>query len=349
MHGDHERHIGRSRFQHQPWLTEINFGDLWANTINAGGLNAVNGCLLAGRQKDFGESGIATSAPPEAEPELAPADFPMGRHDRANYAISAKLREYADLLEYQGADGFRERAYRAAAETVDTLGQPVADILASGGRDGLVELPGIGKRIAASISEMLVTGRWTQLERLRGELDPENLFLTIPGIGPALSKRFADDLKLETLEELESALHAKETPIEGIGPRRRAAITAVLAERLGRSAARGNLQRAPRPTIDLALQVDAMYREKSAAGELRKIAPKRFNPGRAQWLPVMHARHDNWHFTALFSNTSLAHKLGKTNDWVVIYYEAEGEREGRCTVITETRGPLKGKRVIRGW
>ncbi|MCR9134590.1 MAG: helix-hairpin-helix domain-containing protein [Alphaproteobacteria bacterium] len=277
------------------------------------------------------------------------ADSAIGRHDRSNYAISAKLREYADLLEYQGADGFRERAYRAAADTVDSLGRPVADILASGGRDSLIELPGIGKRIAASIAEMLASGRWTQLERLRGDLDPENLFLSIPGIGPALSRRFADELKLETLEELEAALHAEDSPIEGIGPRRRAAITAVLAERLGRSTAREHIKGAPRPTIDLVLQVDAMYREKSAAGELRKIAPKRFNPDRVKWLPVMHARHDNWHFSALYSNTGLAHKLGKTKDWVVIYYEAEGEREGRCTVVTETRGPLRGKRVIRGW
>jgi hypothetical protein len=51
--------------------------------------------------------------------------------------------------------------------------------------------------------------------------------------------------------------------------------------------------------------------------------------------------------TVLFSNTARAHELGKTHDWVVIYYQKDGP-EAQCTVVTETRGPLKGKRVIRG-
>jgi len=96
------------------------------------------------------------------------------------------------------------------------------------------------------------------------------------------------------------------------------------------------------------LEVDQMYREKAAAGALRKIAPKRFNPKGEAWLPVLHARHDNWHFTAFFSNTRLAHELAKTSDWVVIYFQADGQPEGRCTVVTETRGPSAGMRVVRG-
>ena len=62
----------------------------------------------------------------------------------------------------------------------------------------------------------------------------------------------------------------------------------------------------------------------------------------------MHARHDDWHFTVLFSNTGLAHELGKTNDWVVIFYHQDDLPEGRCTVVTETHGPQKGNRVVRG-
>jgi DNA polymerase (family 10) len=49
----------------------------------------------------------------------------------------------------------------------------------------------------------------------------------------------------------------------------------------------------------------------------------------------------------MFSNTATAHDLGKTNDWVVVYYE-KGKGENQCTVVTESRGALKGKRVIRG-
>jgi hypothetical protein len=54
-----------------------------------------------------------------------------------------------------------------------------------------------------------------------------------------------------------------------------------------------------------------------------------------------------WAFTALYSNTKRAHELDKTHDWVVLYYERDGE-EDQATVVTETRGPLGGKRVIRG-
>ena len=61
----------------------------------------------------------------------------------------------------------------------------------------------------------------------------------------------------------------------------------------------------------------------------------------------MHAEKNGWHFTAMFSNTARAHELKKTGDWVVIYFEREGE-EGQCTVVTEQSGPLKNRRVVRG-
>jgi hypothetical protein len=62
---------------------------------------------------------------------------------------------------------------------------------------------------------------------------------------------------------------------------------------------------------------------------------------------VLHAERDGWSFTALFSNTARAHELGKTQDWVVIFYSRDGD-EGQCTVVTESRGPLAGRRVVRG-
>jgi len=54
-----------------------------------------------------------------------------------------------------------------------------------------------------------------------------------------------------------------------------------------------------------------------------------------------------WHFTALFSNTARGHELGKTRDWVVIYLYDDRHTE-QHTVVTETRGALVGKRVVRG-
>jgi hypothetical protein len=87
---------------------------------------------------------------------------------------------------------------------------------------------------------------------------------------------------------------------------------------------------------------------KTEAGGLRKIAPKRFNPEAEAWLPILHSRRGNWHFTALYSNTARAHELGKTNDWVVLYFHADHGGEGQRTVVTESRGTLAGGRVVRG-
>jgi hypothetical protein len=52
-------------------------------------------------------------------------------------------------------------------------------------------------------------------------------------------------------------------------------------------------------------------------------------------------------YTALFSNTFTAHRLGRTHDWVVMYYDG-GREEHQCTVVTARQGPLAGRRVVRG-
>lgn len=265
-----------------------------------------------------------------------------------NIGVAAKFRDFADLLDSQGADGFRARAYRRAADFVSRLERPLGEILAKEGRDGLIALPAIGTGLAGAIAEMAATGRWSQLERLRGDMEPEALFRSIPGIGPRYAHSLAEDGQLETLEDLENALHSGALHIKGIGHRRKEMLGAALAERLGRARLGTTHLPQPLPPVSMLLDVDRMYREGAAAGALRKIAPKRFNPKGEAWLPVLHARHDNWHFTAFFSNTRLAHELARTSDWVVIYFQAEGQPEGRCTVVTETRGPMAGKRVVRG-
>jgi len=265
-----------------------------------------------------------------------------------NATIAGKLIEYADHLRDQGATGFRERAYRNAATNILALNDTLIDIFSHGGLSGLIALPGIGKGIAGAITELLVTGRWTQLERLNGELSPERLFQGIPGIGPVLATRLADEYHLETLQELEAIVHNPAIHIKGFGPRRREAIQAVLSQRLKHPVAAGAQLGAPAPPIKLILDVDELYREKAAAGTLRRIAPRRFNAENKAWLPVMHVTRGQWHFTALFSNTARAHEFGKTGDWVIIYYQAEGQPEGRCTVVTETHGKRTGVRVVRG-
>jgi hypothetical protein len=102
-----------------------------------------------------------------------------------------------------------------------------------------------------------------------------------------------------------------------------------------------------RPEIGTLLEVDAQYRKGAAQNALPTIAPRRFNPRRERWLPILHAEADGWTFTALFSNTAHAHQQRATHDWVVLFFEKEG-REGQCTVVTELHGPLAAMRVVRG-
>ncbi|HET9537112.1 MAG TPA: helix-hairpin-helix domain-containing protein, partial [Mesorhizobium sp.] len=101
-----------------------------------------------------------------------------------NDAIAGKLREMAEVLEQQQADVFRIAAYRRAADTLEMLRQPVEQIVRIEGLPGLVELPGIGRGIGSAIVEMVTAGRWSQLERLQGELQPEQLFQTLPRGSP---------------------------------------------------------------------------------------------------------------------------------------------------------------------
>ena len=278
---------------------------------------------------------------------MALASSPADLHQ--NSIVASMLREYGDILRQQGSESFRAAAYDRAADVVERLDRPLGEVFAAGGREALMALPAVGRSIGAALAEMLTTGRWAQLERLRGTLEPEERFRTIPGVGPALAKRIADELHVDTLESLEAAAHdGRLAAIRGIGLRRAEMIRSALSERLGRPRLRRLTQSRERPPVDLLLNVDAEYRRRASAGELRTIAPKRFNPSGEAWLPILHARRGDWRFTALYSNTALAHELGRVKDWVVINYETDALPEGQCTIVTETRGPIAGQRVVRG-
>ena len=265
-----------------------------------------------------------------------------------NLKTAAIFRQCAEILRRQNANPFRVNAYVRAAETLESLPRDARDILDEDGAAGLIKLPGIGKGLAASIDEIARTSRLSQLDRLRGETTPEALFQTIPGVGPGLAHEMHEVLHVDTLEALEVAAHdGRLASVSGIGERRADGIRAGLAALLGRSE---SSKRATRvlPSAKMILEVDREYRKKSAAGELPKIAPKRFNPEGLAWLPILHSEREKWHFTALFSNTARAHELGRTDDWVVIYFYDDDHRKGQNTVVTETKGPLEGRRVIRG-
>jgi putative hydrolase len=101
------------------------------------------------------------------------------------------------------------------------------------------------------------------------------------------------------------------------------------------------------PKIAELLDLDEEYRSQATAGQLHRIAPHKNNPEHAAWLPILHTHRGKRRYTAVYSNTERAHSLGKTDDWVVIYYD-DGRGEEQCTVITAQRGPLSGRRIIRG-
>jgi hypothetical protein len=270
-----------------------------------------------------------------------------------NERIAADFDQVADLLESRDADVHRCRAYRAAARELRALDREVADIVAEQGRDGLEQIPAIGTRLARAIEQYVTTGRFGLLDRLLGDSSPEELFRTVPGLGEELARRIHGELGLETLEELELAAHdGRLATVPGMGQRRVRAVSEALDAMLRRSTRRrARPVRRPvdrAPPVELLLAIDRRYRELAAAGRLRTIAPRRFNPDHERWLPVWHTHEDGWDFDVLFSNTALAHELDRTRDWVVIYFHSPEGDEGQHTVVTETQGPQAGHRVVRG-
>ena len=265
-----------------------------------------------------------------------------------NQTVVDQLLEIADLLEQQQANPFRVNAFRKAAQTILSLKTSLDTLVEQNGVDGLTALPNIGKGIATAIYEIVATGRSSRLQGLRGSLEPEKLFQTIPGVGPELAKHIHDELQVETLESLELAAYdGRLDKVEGVGSRRSSAIRAALSQMLGRKIHPRALAPNTEPGIEALLDVDLEYRSKAEAGKLPTIAPKRFNPQGVSWLPILHTTRGEFHFTALYSNTARAHQLGTTNDWVVIYRD-DADGDGQWTVITSRFGPLTGKRIVRG-
>lgn len=260
----------------------------------------------------------------------------------ANEDLCGRLARIGELLEGQHAAPFRVSAYRRAAATVADLPSPISERFEAGGVEALEALPAIGRHLASLIREYLRSGRISLQERLEGTVCAEDVLAGIPGLGPVLARRVHESLGVETLEQLECACaDGRLAALPGFGPRRVEAISASLAARIGRQRPRH-----PRPTAATLMSVDAEYRAAAAEDKLPRIAPRRFNPENRAWLPILHTTREGWEITALFSNTRRAHELHRTDDWVVIYAERDGEHD-QCTVVTE-RGRNGPRRTIRG-
>ena len=145
-----------------------------------------------------------------------------------NAEVAAMFDQAAELLEIQGENPFRVRAYRRAARVIETLPQNVRSMLATGA--DLSELPGIGKDLAGKIAGIIDTGHFELLESLKKKL-PGQLgeIAEMPGLGPKRVKLLYDKLKVRTLDDLRRVLKTGRLhELRGFGPTIERKISAAL-------------------------------------------------------------------------------------------------------------------------
>jgi len=223
-------------------------------------------------------------------------------------------------------------------------------------------------------------GAWPYLDTLEERLLPPVVFGSIASVGPELGERIHKELQIDTLDGLgRAARGGRLAGVNGFGPGRVQAVREALAARtLERMSGRHE------PSIEELLDIDRWYRStakghlppdffdesnlaekvehrrplSTPAGTLRVVSPSENNPNDVAYLPVLETTRYGRSYTALLSNSRRAHALGKTDDWVIIILNedpaAPAKRDGTkqdqasWTVVTETSGPLQGRRVVRG-
>jgi hypothetical protein len=135
-----------------------------------------------------------------------------------NAEIAAMFDRAAELLEIEGENQFRVRAYRRAARVIEGLPQSVRSLL-SAGRD-LTALPGIGKDLAGKIGDIVKTGHFALLDTLKKKLPGElGDMVALPGLGPKRVKLLYDQLKVRSLDDLRRVLKTgRLRELKGFGP-----------------------------------------------------------------------------------------------------------------------------------
>ena len=143
-----------------------------------------------------------------------------------NDQIASLFEQLADLLEIQGSNLFRIRAYRNAARTIGSTADSFASIVEDGG--DLTQFSGIGKDLAKQIVEIIQTGKHPKLEELREQV-PSGVvdMLRIPGVGPKKVAVFFNTLSLTSLDELKAAAQAgRLSGLKGFGKKTEESILA---------------------------------------------------------------------------------------------------------------------------
>lgn len=142
-----------------------------------------------------------------------------------NIKIADVFEQVANLLEFQGANAFRIRAYRNGARTIRDLSEPIANIVADDARQ-LTEIDGIGKDLAQKCHVLVETGELPQLKELLAAIPSTVLdLLRIPNLGPKKAKTLYSELGITSLEELKIACESgKVRELKGFAAKTEAAI-----------------------------------------------------------------------------------------------------------------------------
>ncbi|MFL6237222.1 MAG: DNA polymerase/3'-5' exonuclease PolX [Thermoanaerobaculia bacterium] len=147
-----------------------------------------------------------------------------------NPEIARTLEEVADILEIQGSNPFRIRAYRNAVRTVETVTVPLRRWVEEG--RALTDLPGIGKEMANHIKEMVETGTLGFRDELLAEV-PRSLIelMRLPGLGPKKARKVFDELQIGSVDELEAAAReGRIAALPGFGAKSQEKILAGIAD-----------------------------------------------------------------------------------------------------------------------
>ena len=146
-----------------------------------------------------------------------------------NADVAAQFEKLADLLELEGAEGFRVVAYRRAAQRMRETAASVAELALAGRAK---ELPGIGKTIEEKIVQIVEDGWIHALAKREGAIPPDVvLFMRLPGLGPKTAARIWKELGVTTLEELRAAAEGERLrTLAGLGAKTEERVLKALAE-----------------------------------------------------------------------------------------------------------------------
>jgi len=199
-----------------------------------------------------------------------------------NHEVARRFERIADILEIQGENPFKVKAYRRAAEAIDDITEPLEQIDARG---ALAEIPGFGEAIIAKTRDFLRTGTTKLYEQIKDAVPPGVVQIAaVPGIGPKTARALWEALNVTSVAELETAANegrvqkvagfgaAKEKNLlEAIARQRRLSerlplyIALPYAERLARALRE-------RPEVRAAEVAGSLRRRRDTIGDLDLVA-----------------------------------------------------------------------------